>query len=145
MAFILYTYVHEGSERAAHGSLVEVRIVQNNGRGLSTQLQQDGLDVLAGGRGDNGTNIGATSEVDLADGRVGNKSSCDSGGIRSLVENDVQASGRKTSLAEDITEGPEALGRELGALEDDSVTGGEGESDCARAQDEGSVPTKSPG
>lgn len=105
----LYTYVHEGSKRAAHSGLVEVRIVQNNGRGLSTQLQQDRLDVLAGGRGDNGTHIGATSEVDLADGRVGNKSSCDSRGIRCLVENDVQASGRKTGLAEDITEGPEAL------------------------------------
>jgi hypothetical protein len=71
---------------------------------------------------------------------VGNKSGSDSGGIGSLVENDVQASIRKTSLAEDITESPEALGRELGALEDDSVTGGERESDCTRAQDEGSVP-----
>jgi hypothetical protein len=73
---------------------------------------------------------------------VSNQGGRDSRGIGRLVENDVQASIRKTSLAEDITEGPEALGRELGTLENDSVTGSEGESDCASAQDEGSVPTR---
>lgn len=97
--------------------------------------------MLASGRGNNGTNIGAASEVDLANGRVGNKSGGDSRGIGGLVEDDVQATGGKTSLPEDITEGPKALGRELGALEDDSITGGEGKGDCARAQDERSVPT----
>lgn len=73
---------------------------------------------------------------------MSNKGSRDGRGIGSLVENDVQASIRKTSLAEDITEGPEALGRELGTLEDDSVAGSEGESDCTSAQDERSVPTR---
>lgn len=97
--------------------------------------------MLAGSRGNNRTDIGAASEVDLTNSRVGNKSSSDSRGIGNLVENNVQASIRKTSLAENITESPEALGRELGALEDDGVTGGERESDGARTQDEWSVPT----
>jgi hypothetical protein len=97
--------------------------------------------VLASSRGNNRTNVGAASEVDLANGRVGNKSGSDSCGIGNLVENNVQASIRKTSLAEDITESPEALGRELGALENDGVTSGERKSDCARTQDKGSIPT----
>jgi hypothetical protein len=42
-----YTYVHERSERTAHGRLIEVCIVQDNGGSLSTQLQKNGLDVLA--------------------------------------------------------------------------------------------------
>lgn len=54
--------------------------------------------------------------------------------------NNIEDTGRKTSLAENITKSPEALRRELGALEDDGVTRRDGESNCTSAKDEGSVP-----
>lgn len=54
--------------------------------------------------------------------------------------NDVKDTGRKTSLTEDITESPEALGREFGALQYDGVTRRNGESNCTSAKDEGGIP-----
>lgn len=46
---IITTYVHEGSNGRVHGSLVQVRIVQNNRGCLTAQLEQHRLDVFTCG------------------------------------------------------------------------------------------------
>lgn len=86
--------------------------------------------------------MSATGKVNLADSRVGNQRSRDGGSIGSLVENDVQAAGRKTGLTEDITKSPEALGREFRALEHNCVTRSKREGNCTRAEDVGGVPAR---
>ena len=121
---MLGTYVHEGSNGAVHSSLVQVGIVQDHRRRLTAQLQEHGLDVLTSGGSNDRADHGATGEVDLAHGRVGNQSIGHRRSIAGLVENNIQTSSRQTCLAEDFTKDPEALGGELGALKDDGVTGG---------------------
>lgn len=134
------TYVHERSDGAVHGRLVEIRVVKDNCRSLAAQFEENGLDILASGGSNDRTNQGATGEVDLADIGVGDQRIGYSGRIGALVIDDIEDARRKTSLAEDVTESPEALGRELRALEDDGVTRRDGESDGTSAQDERSVP-----
>lgn len=115
--------MHEGSNGAVHSGLVQVRIVQDDRRRLTAQLKEHGLDVLTGGGSNDRADHGASREVDLAHGRVGNQRIGHRRGIGGLVEDDIQTSSRETCLAEDITKDPEALGGELGALKNDGVTG----------------------
>jgi len=132
--------MHEWAKSAVHGRLVKIRIVENNSRCLATQLEQNRLNVLASSRSNDRTNQGATSEVDLAHIRVGNKGIGDGRRIGALVVNDIQDAGRKTSLTEDIAESPEALGWEFGALQHDGITRRDGESNCTTAKDEWGIP-----
>jgi hypothetical protein len=132
--------VHERSNGAVHGRLVEIRVVENNCRCLAAQLEENRLDMLASGGSNDRTDQGATGEVDLADIRVGDQRIGYGGCVGVLVIDDIEDARRKTSLAEDVTESPEALGRELGALEDDGITRRDGESDGTSAKDERSVP-----
>lgn len=132
--------MHERAHRAVHRSLIQVRIIQDNRRRLTAQLKQHRLDVLASRRGNDRTDQSATCEVDLANSRVSNQRVGDSRRIGNLMEDDIQTASRKTSLAENIAEGPEALGRELGTLEYDCVTRSERDGNCACAQDERGVP-----
>lgn len=102
--------MHEGSNGTVHGSLVQVRIVQNDRRRLAAQLEQHRLDMFTCGRSDNRADHCATGEVNLAHSLVGDQRVGDGRGVGGLVEDNVQTSGRKTSLAEDVTQSPETLG-----------------------------------
>ena len=64
--------MHERSESAAERSLLQVRVVQNNSRGLASQLEENRFGILSSGRSDNRTNLSASGEVHLAHGRMGN-------------------------------------------------------------------------
>lgn len=103
------TYVHEGSNGTVHGSLIQVRIVQNDRRRLAAQLEQYRLDIFTCGRSDNRTDHCATGEVNLAYSLVSDEGVGDGGSIGGLVEDDVQTSGGETSLAEDVAQSPETL------------------------------------
>lgn len=136
------TYMHEGANGAVHGGLVQVRVVQDNSRRLTTQLEQHRLDVLASSGSNDRADIGATGEVNLADGRVSDQGVGDSRGVGGLMEDDIQTSSGKTSLPEDVTNSPEALGRELGTLENNGVTSAERLRNGTDTKDERRIPVR---
>lgn len=84
--------------------------------------------------------MAASSEVDLAHGRVRNESVGNFWRVRSLVVDDVQASSGETSFPIDISKGPEASWRKFGAFEDGCVSGCQGECDGARSEDIRRIP-----
>lgn len=104
------TYVHEGSNGTVHGSPIQVRIVQNNRGRLTAELEKHRLNVFARERSDNRADSCATGEVHLAHSLVGDERVGDGRGVGGLVKDDIQASGGKTGLAEDVAQNPETLG-----------------------------------
>ena len=101
--------MHERPQGAKRGSFAQIRIIQNNGRCLATQLKKHRLDVFTSGRRNDGTNMTATGEVDLPHGRVCDESVGHFRCIRCPVIDDVQTPGRETSFPIDVAKGPEAL------------------------------------
>lgn len=74
---------------------------------------------------------------------MGDQRARDRCGVAGLVVDHIQATSGEPGLLEDITQSPEALRGELGAFEDDCVTGSEGQCNCASTQDEGGIPIAS--
>lgn len=137
------THMQKCTQSASHSGLLHIGIIQDNSRGLSTQLQQHRLNIFTRSSSNNRTNMAASSKVDLAHSRVRDKRIGHSRSIRGLVVDDVHATSGKTSFPVDIAKSPEAFGRELRAFEDDSVSGCEGKDNGAGSEDIRGVPVVS--
>lgn len=69
--------MHERAHRTRHGSLLQVRVIQDNSRCFPAQFEKHGLDVFASGSSNKSTDRGATSEADFSDCGMSNKGSGD--------------------------------------------------------------------
>ena len=130
----------EGAEGALLGSEVQVGVLPDDGGGLATQLEHDGLEVLAAEAADDAADRRAAGEVDLADGRVLDQGAGDLGGVGGVGGQEVDDTVGDAGLLETAGDGPEDGRRELRALEDDSVSGSDGLENRAHAENVRGVP-----
>lgn len=134
--------MHERPQGTKRGSFVQIRIIQNKGRCLATQLKKHRLDVFTRGRRNDGTDMTATCEVDLAHGGVCDESVGDFCCIRCPVIDDVQTPGGETSFPIDVAKGPEAFRGQFGSFKDCGVSCCQRECDGASSEDVWSVPSE---
>lgn len=132
--------MHERPQGAKRGGFVQIRIIQNNSRRLATQLKKHRFDVFTSGRRNDGTDMRATGEVDLAHGWVCDKSIGHVRCVRCPVIDDVQTPGGETSVPIDVAKSPEAFRGQFGSFKDCGVSCCQGECDGASSKDVWGVP-----
>ena len=103
--------------------LVEIRIVEDDGRALSTQLKGNILQVALGsGLHDFPADEGRTSERDLFDTAVLADGLTDS---ISISDNEVEDTRRETDFTDHVGDHESGQGSQFGGLHDDDVSGSE--------------------
>ena len=107
--------------------LIEVRVVEDDGRTLSTELEGNVLEVaLGGGLHDLPADEGRASEGNLFDTRVLGDGLADG---RSVPNNEVEDTRGEASFANHICSDEGGQGGQLGGLHDDGVSSGKSGAD----------------
>jgi hypothetical protein len=117
------------AELAEHGTLdsqIEIRVVKDDKRRISTQLEADFLQRTRRQLGQHLSYAGRAGETKLLDQRVRSQLG---GGLAVLGGADLDGGGRQTSPNRQPGEGDAGEGRLAGRLDDDGAAGGEGRAD----------------
>lgn len=85
--------MHERAQCTRHGSLLQIRVIQDNGWCLAAQLEKHRLNVFAGGGSNDRTDRGAPGKADFLDRGVGNKGSSNFSSVGRLMVENVEATG----------------------------------------------------
>jgi hypothetical protein len=132
------TVVQEDTEVDPGDGVLNVGVVEDNVGGLASELEGNLLQVGAGSSlHDGSADKGGTSKRNLVDVHVRGDGST---GVLAETRDDVDDSGRETSL---LAESCSVKTRErglFGRLQDDSVTGSNGRADLPRPHEDGEVP-----
>lgn len=118
--------------------LLDVGILEDDVGGLATKLEGDLLEV---GRGsslhDGSADDSGSSEGDLVNVHVGGQGS--TSGL-AVAGDEVEDTGRETSLLDELSENKGGEGSLLSSLHDNGVTGGQGRADLPCQHEKGEVP-----
>lgn len=130
--------VEEDTEVGPRDSVIDVGVVEDNVRGLATQLQSDLLQVaLGGGLENHTTNQGRTGEGNLVDIHVAGDSST---GDTAEAREDINHTSGEASFLDELGGIETRHGGLLSSLEDNDVTGSDGRSNLPGPHQKREVP-----
>ncbi len=129
--------VGEDTEVSPLGSLLNLSVVEDEERRLATSLKGDILKGLGGGAHDVGGGGSRASEGDLVDQRVRGEGST---GLGTEAVDNVDDTGRETSLLDQTTEDEDVERGLLGSLKNDGVTAGESRAELPGGHSQGVGP-----
>ena len=115
---------------------IEVGVLEHDERTLAAQFERQALARPRGGHANRAANFGAASERDLVDIRVPD----DRGARASIAGDEIEHARWQADLLHQLGEAQRREWRELGGLEHDRVSGGEGRCDFPRQHEQREIP-----
>ena len=136
------TLVHKGAECGGLHRLVDVGIVQNDQRRLAAKLQQAALQVARRLLSDLATDTRRAGEIDPPHGGMLDQRMNDPLGLGRCVKNDIQNTGGKPRLLQDLAD--EAMGAraEFRTFQQNRIPAGQRHGNRPNTQDDRCIPRR---